>query len=143
MKKKQVLISILALLLALPATVHAKRPDRITFGIDALQQDDPAAATQESILNPIGMDPISKLVKSGSKVTIVFPDKVKGGFQETSHRKISIPIIIKLSITVYVDLGIIFFSTASLLCLFKWMKDGFGLGTLSLSALFCGLAMPD
>lgn len=52
-------------------------------------------ATRESILNPIGMDPISKLVKKGSKVTIVFPDKVKGGFQEDSHRKTAIPIIVE------------------------------------------------
>jgi lactate racemase len=50
--------------------------------------------TRKSILNPIGMDPISKLVKKGSKVTIVFPDRVKGGFQEYAHRKVSIPIII-------------------------------------------------
>ena len=50
--------------------------------------------TRKAILNPIGMDPISKLVKEGSKVTIVFPDRVKGGFQNNSHRKVSIPIII-------------------------------------------------
>lgn len=50
--------------------------------------------TQKSIQNPIGLPPISLQVKEGSKVAIVFPDKVKGGFQETSHRKISIPIII-------------------------------------------------
>lgn len=55
---------------------------------------DPKAATIEAILNPIGMEPISKLVKKGSKVTIVFPDNVKGGNQETSHRKLSIPIVI-------------------------------------------------
>lgn len=50
--------------------------------------------TRKSILNPIGMEPISKLVKKGSKVTIVFPDRVKGGFQHNSHRKVSIPILI-------------------------------------------------
>ena len=41
------------------------------------------------------MPPIADLVKNGSKVSIVFPDRVKGGFQETSHRKLSIPIIIE------------------------------------------------
>jgi len=56
---------------------------------------DPVAVTHESILNPIGILPISKLVKNGSKVAIVFPDKVKGGFQESSHRKVAIPIIIE------------------------------------------------
>ena len=50
--------------------------------------------TRQSILNPIGMPPISESVKKGMKVTIVFPDKVKGGFQETAHRKVSIPIIL-------------------------------------------------
>lgn len=33
---------------------------------------------------------------------------------------LSLPIIVKLSITVYVDLGLIFFSTASIMSLFKW-----------------------
>lgn len=50
--------------------------------------------TKKSILNPIGMEPISNLVKKGSKVTIIFPDIVKGGVQKNSHRKVSIPIIL-------------------------------------------------
>jgi len=53
---------------------------------------------------------------------------------------LSVPIIVKLSITVYVDLGVIFFSTASLLLVLRWMEDGFRLKFLLLSALFCGLA---
>jgi hypothetical protein len=51
--------------------------------------------TRKSILNPIGMQPISELVSQGSKVCIIFPDRVKGGFQPTSHRKTSIPIILE------------------------------------------------
>ncbi len=54
---------------------------------------------------------------------------------------LSIPVIVKLSITVYVDLGLIFFSTASLILLFKWIEKGFGLKHLFFSALFCGLAL--
>ncbi len=54
---------------------------------------------------------------------------------------LSIPIIVKLSITVYVDLGLIFFSTASLLLLLKWIETGFKLKFLALSAGLCGLAM--
>ena len=54
---------------------------------------------------------------------------------------LSIPIIVKLSITVYVDLGLIFFSTASLLLLFKWIESHFRLRFLMLSAILCGLAM--
>jgi len=54
---------------------------------------------------------------------------------------LSIPVIVKLSITVYVDLGLIFFSTASLIFLFKWLEYGFKLKHLFFSALFCGLAL--
>lgn len=52
------------------------------------------AATLESIRNPIGMEPLSQLAKPGSKVTIIFPDRVKGGEQPTAHRKIAIPAIL-------------------------------------------------
>ena len=57
--------------------------------------EDPETATRDSIQNPIGMPPIPELVKKGSTVTISFPDRVKGGFQEDSHRKTCIPILIK------------------------------------------------
>ena len=52
-------------------------------------------ATLDAILHPMDMKPISELVHKGSKITIVFPDKVKGGFQDDSHRKTSIPLIIE------------------------------------------------
>jgi hypothetical protein len=54
---------------------------------------------------------------------------------------LSIPIIVKLSITVYVDLGLIFFSTASLLLLLRWIESGFRIKFLIISAICCGLAM--
>lgn len=54
---------------------------------------------------------------------------------------LSIPIIVKLSITVYVDLGLIFFSTASLIFLLKWIETSFSLRHIVLSAVFCGLAL--
>lgn len=63
----------------------------------------PDEETRKSILNPIGMPSISQLVKKGSKVAIVFPDRVKGGFQENSHRKVSIPIIIEECLKAGVD----------------------------------------
>ena len=53
------------------------------------------AATRASIRNPIGMEPLSKLAHRGSRVTIVFPDRVKGGEQDTSHRKIAISVILE------------------------------------------------
>ncbi len=63
-------------------------PDHIPF-------DQVVQKTRESILNPIGMDPISALVEEGSKVVIVFPDRVKGGEHPTAHRKVAIPILIE------------------------------------------------
>ena len=54
---------------------------------------------------------------------------------------LSLPVIVKLSITVYVDLGLIFFTTASLILLFAWMENGFQTRYLILAAVSCGLAM--
>ena len=53
------------------------------------------AVTLESIRNPLGMPKLTELAKEGSKVTIIFPDRVKGGEQETSHRKLSIRLILQ------------------------------------------------
>jgi hypothetical protein len=54
---------------------------------------------------------------------------------------LSIPVIVKLSITVYVDLGLIFFSFAALTYLFKWFETDFKLKSLAASALCCGIAL--
>ncbi len=54
---------------------------------------------------------------------------------------ISIPIIVRLSSTVYVDLGLICFLFASLLYLFHWIESGFKPRHLFVSAVFCGLAL--
>lgn len=53
---------------------------------------------------------------------------------------LSVPIIVKLSITVYVDLGVVFFTTASLLLLFHWAEKNFLPPYLILAGLCCGLA---
>ncbi len=84
-------------------TVSAELPDTTDVFIPGVTVPDPPyipeeeleAKTLESIRNPIGMEPLSKLAKKGSKVTIVFPDRVKGGEQPTSHRKVSIKLILK------------------------------------------------
>jgi len=79
----------------------AKLPDDTTVFVpgetvpDPACLPDPVAATREAILNPIGMAPIAKLVKKGSKVVIVFPDRVKGGSHATAHRRVSIPIVLE------------------------------------------------
>lgn len=54
--------------------------------------EDIEGATREAILNPIGMDPISKLVGPGSKVVIIFPDKVKGAFKRLPIGKQPFPL---------------------------------------------------
>lgn len=80
--------------------MEANLPDSTDVFIPGVTVKDPEPMdnieerTRESILNPIGIAPISEQVKKGSKVVIVFPDRVKGGTQEDAHRKVSIPIII-------------------------------------------------
>ena len=54
---------------------------------------------------------------------------------------LSLPLIVKLSIAVYVDLGLIFFSTAALISLLKWIENRFKLKLLVLSAVCCGLSL--
>ena len=54
---------------------------------------------------------------------------------------LSIPIIVKLSISAYVDLGVLFFSFASLLLLLKWAESGFKKKFLVVSGVMAGLAM--
>ncbi|RLB40549.1 MAG: hypothetical protein DRH20_01125 [Deltaproteobacteria bacterium] len=54
---------------------------------------------------------------------------------------LSTPVIVKLSTTVYVDLGVIFFSTAALLLLLQWAERRFRSRYLLLSAVCCGLAL--
>ncbi len=54
---------------------------------------------------------------------------------------LSLPVVVKLSISVYVDLGLIFFSTAALLQLFRWAESGFRIRHLLLSGVFTGLCL--
>ena len=54
---------------------------------------------------------------------------------------LSLPVILKLSITVYVDLGLIFFSTAALLHVLKWAANGNQTRHLLIAGLFCGLGL--
>lgn len=54
---------------------------------------------------------------------------------------LSVPVIVKLSVTAYVDLGLIFFSTASLLALLRWAEREFQWRYLMVAAVSCGLAL--
>jgi len=57
--------------------------------------EDPVAATRQALRNPIGMQPLAELARPGDRVTIVFPDVVKGGQHATSHRRVAIPLVIE------------------------------------------------
>lgn len=54
---------------------------------------------------------------------------------------LTIPVIVKLSVTVYVDLGLIFFSWACLYYFLKWLDTDYSLRYLVLAGIFCGLAL--
>jgi hypothetical protein len=54
---------------------------------------------------------------------------------------LTIPVIIRLSSTVYVDLGLICFLFFSLIFLFDWIESGFKFKFLFFSAVCCGLAL--
>ncbi len=55
---------------------------------------DPVAATREALAQPVGSAPVGDLVGSGDTVTIAFPDRVKGGTQDTAHRKVVLPLLL-------------------------------------------------
>ena len=54
---------------------------------------------------------------------------------------LSLPIIVKLSISAYVDLGLIFFSFAALFYFLKWINHEYKLKFLLISAFWCGLGL--
>ena len=54
---------------------------------------------------------------------------------------LSTPVVVKLSISVYVDLGLVFFAWASIYYLFKWQGSSFQIKNLLLSAICCGMGL--
>ena len=84
-------------------TMAAELPDNTDIFIpgetvkdpDYIPEDKLEEAYLESLANPIGMPTLTELAHKGSTVTIIVPDRVKGGEQPTSHRKLSIKYILK------------------------------------------------
>src|SRR6056297_2540397 len=84
-------------------TMAAELPDDTDVFVPGETVADPPAIPESEIVektraviqNPMGMKPIPELVGPESKVTIIFPDRVKGGSHPTAHRKVSIPILIE------------------------------------------------
>ena len=83
--------------------MSAELPDNTDVFIPGTTVPDPACIPEdkledaylESLRNPIGMKPLSELAFPGAKVVFIVPDRVKGGEQPTSHRKVSIKLILK------------------------------------------------
>lgn len=84
-------------------TMSAELPDTTDVFIPGVTVPDPEHIPEEkleeetlkSLRAPIGMPPLTELAQAGSKCVIVFPDRVKGGEQPTSHRKIAIKLILQ------------------------------------------------
>ena len=84
-------------------TMQAELPDNTDVFIAGETVKDPAcipedqleAAYLESLAHPIGMPTLTELAHKGTTVTIIVPDRVKGGEQPTSHRKLSIKYILR------------------------------------------------
>jgi len=51
--------------------------------------------TRKALQNPLGCKPLRESAGPNKKIVIGFPDKVKGGVHKSSHRRVSIPLIIE------------------------------------------------
>ncbi len=51
---------------------------------------DNVAGTAAALDSPLAMEPIGELVSPGSKVALVFPDRVKGGSHRAAHRNVAL-----------------------------------------------------
>ncbi|NLD88283.1 MAG: DUF2088 domain-containing protein [Clostridiales bacterium] len=84
--------------------ISAELPDDTDVFIPGVTVPDPEClpqtyeslcnATLESLRNPVSMAPLRDSAGEGDRVVIIIPDIVKGGLQETAHRKISIRVIL-------------------------------------------------
>ena len=79
----------------LPDSTDIFIPGETVKDPDYIPEDKLVAAYEESLAHPVGMPALTELAHKGSRVTFVIPDRVKGGEQETSHRKVSIKCILK------------------------------------------------
>lgn len=53
---------------------------------------------------------------------------------------LTLPVVVRLSTVAYVDLGLVFFTTAAVMAMIRWSERGCRMGDLALSAVCCGLA---
>ena len=79
----------------LPDSTDVFIPGTTVADPPCIPEDKLEEAYLESLHHPIGMKPLSELAFPGAKVVFIVPDRVKGGEQPTSHRKVSIKLILK------------------------------------------------
>ena len=79
----------------LPASTDVFIPDVTVPDPPCIPEEQLEAAYRESLRHPIGMPPLSELAFPGAKVVFVIPDRVKGGEQPTSHRKLAVKYILE------------------------------------------------
>ena len=79
----------------LPDNTDVFIPGETVKDPDYIPEDKLKEAYLESLANPIGMPRLSELAHKGTTVTIIVPDRVKGGERTTSHRKLSIKYILE------------------------------------------------
>ncbi|MER1956716.1 MAG: lactate racemase domain-containing protein [Solibacillus sp.] len=79
----------------LPDTTDVFVPGETIADPPHLPEDEIEAATLHSVRNPHGMPTLTELANADSKVTIIFPDIVKGGEHSTAHRRVSIKLILQ------------------------------------------------
>ncbi|MBP8692081.1 MAG: DUF2088 domain-containing protein [Sedimentibacter sp.] len=72
------------------AVIYSMKTDHV----DPKYAEDPVQEIKNALENPLGAKRIGDSVKPSDKVTICFPDRVKGGFHDKTHRKLSIPLIL-------------------------------------------------
>ena len=55
----------------------------------------PYDTTRAALEKPLGLPPLPELGGAGRRVVIGFPDRVKGGSQRDSHRRVAIPLVVE------------------------------------------------
>lgn len=79
----------------LPDSTDVFIPGETVADPPCIPEDKLEEETLKSLRNPMGMPPLTELAHKGSKCVIIFPDRVKGGEQATSHRKVSIKLVLQ------------------------------------------------
>ncbi len=76
----------------LPDDTFVVSPDAVTHEPPPL--GDPVGATRAALDAPLGSEPVRAWSARGRRVTIAFPDRVKGGAHETAHRRTVLPLLL-------------------------------------------------